>query len=188
MLTLSAGIAAEIQKTSVRYCRLVSIGLAAPIYLTDHYKDLSYGGNTYDTSAHLDSIGTIKQAGISKNPKVTVNLSGVDQTYYSLFLSNDYVNRIVTIYMAFLDADDAIIDDPLEIYSGSIVDITLDDDPLKGKAKVDIDLGGPFDDFDRRSGRRTNTASQKEFFPADLGFEFAGEIDDPNYVWSVTPE
>ena len=183
MLTLSAGIAAEIQKTSVRYCRLIAINLETPIYLTDHYKDVPYGGNTYDTSAHLESMSNLKQSGIDRNPQVTVNLSGVDQTYYSLFLSNNYVSRTATIYIAFLDSNDAIIDDPLEVYSGSIVDISMKDDPFKGTAKVGMMLGGPFDDFDRRVGRRTNTESQKEFFPTDVGFDFAGELDPPEYLW-----
>jgi len=183
VITLPPGIGSEIQKASVRFCRMVSIELETPIYLTDHYKDIDFDGETYDSSSHLEPIKNIKQAGINKNPQATINLSGVDQTYYSLFLNNNYVNRLVTIYIAFLDANDDVIDDPLEMYSGSVVDITLTDDPFKGKAKVDMILGGPFDDFARSAGRRTNTESQKKFFPTDLGLEFAGEIDEPEYVW-----
>lgn len=183
MITLSSGIAAEIVKPSVRFCRMISIAVDTPIYLTDHYKDIVYDSNTYDSSPHITSIGDIKQSGLRKNPRTSIMLSGVDQTYYSLFLSNDYINRVVTIYYAFLDEDDAIIDDPLPVYYGRIVDVDMSDDPLKGEANIDIVIGSPFDDFEKSAGRKTNTESQKEFFPLDKGFEFAAQSADVDVEW-----
>jgi len=183
MISIPAAIQDAIDSDSARYCVMIKIDMGTPIYLTTHYKDITYSGDVYDSSIHLDSISNIKQAGLSKNPKVTIALSGVDQTYYSLFLSNNYINRTVTIYYAFMDSDDAVIESPVEIYSGIIADIKMIDDPIKGSAKVSVVASGRFADFDKTTGRLTNTESQKQYFPADKGFEFTKESGDYSPEW-----
>ena len=113
MLDVPAGITAAINSGSVRSCLMVSIDMETPIFITSHYKDIDFNGDTYDSSPHIESMSDILQTGLSKNPRATLVLSGVDQTYYSLFMNNHYINRDVTIMIGFLSENDEIIDEPL---------------------------------------------------------------------------
>ena len=183
MINVSVDIDAAVTADSVRYAVLLKIEMDTPIYLTSHYKDITYDSNTYDSSAHVVSIGNIKQSSLAKNPSTTIVLSGVDQTYYSLFLTEEYINRIVTIFYVLLDADGVMIDVPVQLYSGDVSDVTMKDDPAKQKATVSVKVEGSFGDFDRVTGRLTNTDSQKEYFPLDKGFEFTRESGDYSEEW-----
>ena len=93
------------------------------------------------------------------------------------------MNKNVIISYVFFDTDDKLIEYPITIYKGRIVDIKMQNNPSTGKANVDILIGGPFDDFDKKSGRKTNTESQKEYFPNDLGLEYAIESDSELLKW-----
>ena len=186
MIEIPSLVQDAIEADGVRYCVLIKVEMGTPLYLTNHSQDITYSGNVYDSSAHVDSISNIKQAGLTKNPKVTISLSGVDQTYYSLFLTNNYINRTVVIYYAFLDSDDVMIETPVEIYSGIIAEVSMADSPNKGTAKVSLIVGGRFTDFDKTTGRLTNTESQKQYFPLDKGFEFTKESGDYSDEW-VSP-
>jgi fibrillarin-like rRNA methylase len=45
--SLSAGVIAEIATNKLNPVELVYLGISTGTYYTDHYKDLSYDGNTY---------------------------------------------------------------------------------------------------------------------------------------------
>ena len=183
MMSLTAGVQAAIDSGNTQTCMLVRIDLATPIYICDHYQDLSWDGKTWDSSIHLSRVGDIAQAQLTKNTRVNIGLLGVDQTYYSTFLSNDFINRHVYIYLAFFDSDGVLIPDPVQMHYGRIVDCSFADNPQTGSAAVSLVVGGPFDDFNKKAGRMTNTTSQSEYFPGDLGFEYAGQAAKSDKRW-----
>jgi hypothetical protein len=184
MITIPAGIQAAIDSGAYSTKVLLEIGLDTPIYLTDHFTDIIYDSKTWDSSAHLGDVPPITDARLSKNSRITLDLSGVDQTYFSLFLSNDYINRDIKLMLAFIDDDNAIIDTPITVHAGRIIDVAMVADPKTGKASVSIIVGGPFDDFDKVAGRRTNTESQKaNFATTDKGFDFTNQAAAANLKW-----
>lgn len=184
MNTPGAGIQAALDSGIFTTKILVEIGMDAPIYLTSHYKDIPYDSKTWDSSAHLFDIPAIPSSTLAKNSRLTLTLSGVDQAYFSLFLSNDYINKEVILSTVFLDDADSVIDSAIEQFQGRIVDVAMAVNPKDGKAIASIIIGDPFDDFGKKSGRRTNTESQKSnFATTDKGFDFTNQAADANLKW-----
>jgi hypothetical protein len=184
MITLTSGVQAAISSRVYDVKRLVRVDMPTPFYLTDHFQNISFDSKTWISSPHMLEVGPIKQSGLKKNNRVTFRMSGVDQAYYSLFLLNPYMNRRVYIYLAFFD-DAGQMQTPLLIHDGKIVDVAFEDNIREQLADVSITVGGPFDDFDKKAGRRTNTESQKEYFPSDKGLQYSGQAAKADLKWGV---
>ena len=66
--SLSAGVIAEIATNKLNPVELVYLGISTGTYYTDHYKNLSYDGNTYTASSlFLGSSEVQENADISVN-------------------------------------------------------------------------------------------------------------------------
>ena len=87
------------------------------------YVHNSLGTYTWDSQDWLGvgDLGSISQVeeGIDVSPyAITLTLSGLDATISGAALTEDDFMRPVTVYMGVLDADDALIADPTQIWAG----------------------------------------------------------------------
>jgi len=174
-LTAEAKAAAEEQFNQPIH--LVSVHLdSGTVYMTDAYKNITYGGNEYNAAGSLLGFTDVDETAELVINKVTLSLSGVDQSFISGFLSEDYIDRTVKIYKGFLDSNDDLIVDPILILDGRIDGVGIEEDPENGTSVVQAEVTNIWTDFTRLSGRRTNHENQQLFFPGDMGFEFASEV------------
>jgi len=90
-------------------------------------------------------------------------------------INNEYMNKRVVIYRAVL-ADDYTFtsDDVFTVFDGIIMGYSIQES--QDTATVTITVATQFADFERTSGRKTNTASQQVHFPSDLGMDFSAQI------------
>jgi hypothetical protein len=146
-------------------------------YLTDAPRTLSWGGNDYTGLGHFLGFSDIEETAEVQVSSVTGTLSGVDQTYISLFLSDYYIDRTVNIYKAFLNSSEAVISNPLLIFSGRISGVSIAEDTDAGTCTIAMEASSQWVDFERRPGRHSVHAEQQIWFPGDKGFEFASEIE-----------
>ena len=116
--------------------------------------------------------------------KITISLSGVDKTWISRILSENYIDRTVKIYTGFLDNSYALIVDPVLIFEGRIDQPAISEKWDSGKSTVSIACTNAWVDFTRNTGRHTNHEEQQVFFSGDKGFEFASEIVK-DITWGV---
>jgi len=175
----TAAALAEMAKASNQPVHLLQVALDAPtgtIYATDAYKDIEWGGNIYTALGHLLSFSDIEETAELQVASLTVTLSGVDQAYISLFLSEHYIDRALRIYTGFLDSSDTLIADPVLIFDGRMDQPVIQEDPDAGTSVVAVRATNAWVDFERRPGRHTNHQEQQIWFPGDRGFEFASEI------------
>ena len=103
-------------------------------------------------------------------------LTGVEKTFISAVLSENYIDRVVTIYKAFLNSSMALITDPILIFSGRLNQPSITENPDAGTSTVSLTATSHWVDFERRPSRHTNHAEQQIHFSGDKGFEFASEI------------
>ena len=104
---------------------------------------------------------------------LNIALSGADQTYISLALAENIVNDAVTIYRAFLDSNNAIIADPFLLYKGNIETYSIQE--TETDSVLNLNVVSHWADFEKKSGRKTNSTSQQRFFSGDLGMAFSSE-------------
>jgi hypothetical protein len=101
-------------------------------------------------------------------------MSGVEQSFISAFLTNGYVARQVRVLRAFLDSNNGIIGTPVLIYDGRIHGYAVKD--TNKDSIIEIDVASHWSDFEKKSGRATNSNSQGLHFTGDKGFDFAANI------------
>ena len=104
---------------------------------------------------------------------VDITLSGVEQSYVSLFLSQNYIDVPAKIYRAVLDDNDVVIGSPILVFNGVITNYDIQDS--KSESTVTVQIASHWKDFEKENGRKTNDNSQKIYFPNDEGFEFAAK-------------
>ena len=102
---------------------------------------------------------------------LSLTLSGVDQTYVSIFLGNNYIDVPIKVYRAILNDADAVVGVPILIFDGILTGYDIQD--TENESKVTVQMASHWKDFEKENGRRTNHNSQQLYFAGDEGFEFA---------------
>jgi len=173
----SSAFQTEVVKASNRPIHLVDIVLdSATSYVTDHYKTVTYDSNDYTGIGHFLGFSDIEENSEVIVSSITLQLSGVDQTWISTLLSETYIDRVVKIYTAFIDDSAALIASPVLIFEGRMDSPTITENPDSGECTVSIGVTNAWVDFMRGTGRHTNHEEQQVFFSGDKGFEYASEI------------
>ena len=168
--TVNSSTATELAKDAFEMAHLVKIDFDTPVYLTDNAHDLTYDGDDYDAGGHLLQMSNVTESSDVRVGKYSLQISGVDQSYISILLSQSYINRQVLIYRAALN-NNTIIGDPILLYDGRIDGFTIADGD--NSSDITISTASHWSDFEKKAGRKTNNNSQQIFFSGDLGFEFA---------------
>ena len=102
---------------------------------------------------------------------MSLSLSGVDQTYISIALSENIINDDVYIYRGYLDSNNALISDPFLLFYGTIDEYKIIDTTTT--SNIVLTVTSHWGNFSKTSGRTTTDNSQQRFFSSDKGMEFA---------------
>ena len=175
--SLSTAVKNHLATNEIKPVHLITIGFGTPQNITDCVHDLtsSISGSsiTYTSNKFLVSYPEVSEETDISKSSISIALSGANQTYISLALAENIVNDSVTIYRAFLDANNAVIADPFLIYKGNIETYTIAEDETS--SALNLNIVSHWADFEKRSGRKTNSTSQQRFFSGDLGMAFSSE-------------
>jgi hypothetical protein len=169
--TISASVITELAKDNFRLCHLVHFALSSDIYVTDFGHDITYGGNTYLASDSLLGVASPQETQELRVGQVNVTVSGAEQSFISIFLNQNWINREATISRAVIAANGTVIGAPIVVFNGQITQFQIDEG--NNSSDVTIALASHWADFDKKSGRFTNNNSQQYFFSGDLGFEYS---------------
>lgn len=174
----------EVIKPENMPVHLFSIHLDSEIlYMNDSYKTINYDSNDYLGVGHFMGFSDIEEASEVMVSTMTLSLSGIDKTMINLVLNNNYINRVVRVYTAFLDVNShVLVINPVLIFEGLTDSPTISEDPDGGKSTVAVSATNSWVDFDRKTGRHANNEEQQVLFPGDKGFEFASQ-NITNLLW-----
>ena len=175
--SLTTAVKNELATNDIRPVHLITIGFGTPVNLTDCSFSLtsSVSGSsvTYSASDFILGISNhTEETDITKS-SVSISLSGADQTFISTVLNENVVNDTVEIYRGLLDSNNSIIADPILLYSGNID--TFEIAETETQSNVKLIIVSHWADFDKKSGRKTNNASQQRFFSTDVGMDYSSE-------------
>lgn len=171
--SLSASVVTELATNKLNPIELVYIGIGTGYYYTDHYKDVTYNSNTYTASSLFLGLSEVTESSEVAVNSLTLKFTGADQTIISLLLSNDYMDKVVNVYRGFLDDSQALISSPFLLFEGRIENFNIDED--ENNSNVLISVASHWADFDKIKTRKTNSNSQKLYFPNDKGFDYASQ-------------
>ena len=172
---LSSSVKTELATGVIDPVLLVEIEFGTPVYLTNAPFDIpssvSGSSRTYITNGHLKNISGVNETNKPTKNSLQITLSGVDQTYVSIALSENIINAEVYIYRGFLDANNALIADPFLLFFGTIDEYRITDNT--NTANLVLNITSHWGNFQKTSGRVTTDNSQQRFFSGDKGMEFA---------------
>lgn len=168
--SVNSSLVAELQKDGFTLVHLVDLGLGSGLALTDCAHNVTYGPQTYVAVDQLLEIGSPTETQDLRVNTVNIGFSGVDQTYISIVLGSDWVNRSATISRAAV-SDGQVIGAPLTVFNGQITKWQIVEN--RGRSGVRLSVASHWADFEKLGGRLTNNSSQQFYFPNDLGFEYA---------------
>jgi len=181
--SLSSGLITSLSGQQQRVADLIEIHLSTAVYFNNSFLDLSYdsatapdsGANTYLAQGQFLGLGNVQESKDIKIGSMSVAFTAVDYTTLGYVLNNEYIDRRVVIYRAVLDENYAIDSTKVfQYFDGRIKDFSISESPKT--ASLSFNVGSQFADYDKISGRRTNSDSQQRFFSSDVGFEFAPQI------------
>lgn len=171
--SLTSAVKTELATNQINPVTLIYLGIGSGSRYTDHYKDISYDGNTYTASSLFLGASEVTESSQIAVDSVTIAFTGADQTIISLLLNNDYMDKEAEIYKGFLDSSQALISDPFLYFKGRIESFGIEEDATS--SEVSISIASHWSDFDKKKGRTTNTNSQQLFFSGDVGFDYASQ-------------
>lgn len=190
----SAAVQAEWAKTQNEPAHLVEVRFDAAdggsVYLTDSWRNVVYNGNTYAALGHMLGFEGLVESVDLRITDLTLRLSGVDQTWISIVLSKQYIDRRLLLYQMFFDqTTEQLIVSPVVIHDGRMDEPTIDEDPATGKCVVQIKARDQFADFERLSGRHTNPNDQNLLFPNDRAFDMNARLVGRRFelMWGAPP-
>jgi hypothetical protein len=170
----SAAYLTELAKAINRPVHLLEAAFdSGSVRNTDAYRDIVWKGKTYIANGHFIQIEDLAESATLQMSRVKVTLSGVDQSWLALILSQAYDGRALRIWRGFLSDTFTLIQDPVQLFEGTMDEPIIEDDPSTGTSIVQVVGTDIFKDWERPRGRLSNDQSQQFHFPGDRGMEFA---------------
>lgn len=168
---VSAAMKTALASDGFRMAHLVYLSISSGIRATDCPSAIVYDSNTYNPSVYLLEVGSPSESRDLRVNQLGLQFSGVGQSYQSIFLNNDWLNRQGKVWKAVIDDTGAIVGDPLVVFDGQITNWQFQESG--GSSKVTVSLSSHWADFQKKQGRLTNNNSQQFYFSGDVGFEYA---------------
>jgi len=170
--SINSSVKTALAGDSFRLANLMRFDFSSVLRITDYGTSVtSVTLGTFNPSSHLLDFGGISETSSLKGNKFSITLSGVDQSYVSILLSDNQIGRRFQAWRAVLDVNDVIIGQPFMVFDGIIVGFSIADSGTD--SKVSVEVASHWTDFEKTSGRKTNSNSQNAFFPNDRGMDFS---------------
>ena len=107
---------------------------SAPLRFWSGYGDRDIGGETYIGAGELISISGLEEVNDLSAKALTISLSGISGAVISMALQEPYQRRKCRVYFG-----DASVSDVVEVFTGSLNKMTIEDSAETGTVTVLVD-------------------------------------------------
>ena len=146
--------------------------------------DLSVGGENYLGVGTLLAISPVEDNLELTSTGVSVSLAGMDSTVLNLALTENYQNRLLTIFLGFLLEGSEVVIGTMTVFKGRIQSMTINDDP--NGSTITLDAENRLIDLERPSNLRYTKESQKFIDSSDSCFNRVQSLADKEIIWGST--
>jgi hypothetical protein len=150
-------------------------GDGGTVYLSDSYRTIVWNGNSYTAFGHFLGYSSLLESRELRLTQAQIQLSAVDQVWISFLINRKYIGRVLTIRKAFLDANEAVIVDPIPVLVGQMDAPLMQEDPTTGQCTIQLQASSYGVDIEAPAGIHTNMGEHQSLFPGDLGLQFAAQ-------------
>lgn len=143
--------------------------------------DLVIGGETYLGAGSLLAISDIEDSKELKSAGVTFSISGMDAEVLGYALNENYQNRPISLFMAFVSGGTDDVDGYLTLYKGRMINIDISDD-VSG-SNITLQTENRLLDLRRPSNIRYTRESQEYLYSGDTSLDQVNKISQMNIEW-----
>ncbi len=163
--TLTTAVKNQLASNEIRPVHLITIGFGTPVNITDCgfslTSSISGSSVTYSPSSFLLSVPTFTEETDVTKTTLNLTLSGADQTFISTCLNENVVNDDVDIFRGLLDSNNALIADPLLLYSGNIDTFQIGE--TEKDSNVTLTIVSHWADFEKNQEDKQIITHNKDF-------------------------
>lgn len=145
------------------------------------YGNITFGGTTYVGAGDFLSVSPVKENAEVQANGIDISLSGIPSDLISSALNETYQGRSCKLFLGVLDSSNAVVADPITLFSGRMDLMTIDDSG--DTASINVTAESRLIDLDRTRERRYTSEDQKIDFPNDKGLDFIADLQDKEISW-----
>ncbi len=143
--------------------------------------DLTISSESYTGAGQLLSISNVEENIDLKSAGLTVGISGMDATVLNYALTENYQNRLITLFLGYVMGGTNEVAGTLVLFKGRMTTLTINDTPQG--STITIDAENRLIDLDRPSNFRYTKESQNFLHSGDTGFNRVASLQDKEIVW-----
>lgn len=147
------------------------------------YGSINFAGEDWNGSGDVLSISGLTETSEVAANGVSIGLSGLSTDLIASALTEAYQGRSCKIYFGFLDTAGAVVDAPINVFTGRMDLMTVEDGG--DTADITLTVENRLLDLERSRARRYTSEDQKIDFPDDKGLDFVADLQDKNVVWGA---
>lgn len=182
MRDLTVSVQAELAADAVTPVFLVQLDFdSATTRVWSGIGPLSYDSQTWTGVGWLGKVSALSESTSFVANGAAFELSGIPSALIALTLTEPYRGRRATLWLAFLDAANAVIADPVILFRG-LIDLVEVDEGAE-TASIVINVESRAAELKRTRERRYTHQDQQIDFPGDRGLEFVAGLQDKQIVW-----
>jgi len=142
-----------------------------PVYLHTGIGRYFFEGNRYESVGGLGGIDSVEENGELDPTRIKLTLSGLpyDADTSEYLLEDNYQNKEVTIYLALLDDNNQIINNPLVMFVGYTGNVNI---KTGATATISIDVIDELTMWNKKQTWRYNDETQQRLYPADTSLQY----------------
>lgn len=145
------------------------------VYIWNGIGDLTWNSNTYSGVGNLLGVNTVVENLEATPETITIEFEGITAAYKSLALSSvDFKNQ-VTVRLAVLDTNDAVITDPDVLFIGNMDEVFMSEG--KETSKFNLVVVNELSATQRVKERRYTDEDQKSIHSTDTAFRHAANAE-----------
>lgn len=180
--TLTSGMQTVATADVVRPIYLVQCAFTSGnLNLWNGMGSLTVNSVTYVGAGTLLNLSAMKETADLTANGMTVTLSGITEPLISKARDEDYQGRELKVLLGAMDSSNAVIADPVLIFSGFMDTMRISDGAET--ATISVSVENRLIEFQRNRVRRYTAEDQKIDYPSDKGLEFVAEISEKEIVW-----
>ena len=142
----------------------------------------SWNALTWTGAGDFGGISPVDESTDVRAAGLAFRLSGIPASSLSLALSDNYRGKPCKLWLAILDAADAVVD-TYQIFAGRMDVMTIDDGG--DTASINVQAENRLVDLTRARALRYTDAEQRRLFAGDLGLEFVAKLAEKPLHWGV---
>ena len=182
--TISAGGITAVNSAHVRPAMFCSLDFdSGTLYVHDGLGTHTWGGHDWLGLGDFGGVDLIEEGEQATPYGVRLRLSGLDATTATEALTGDYHLRAVELYVGFLDAANALVDDPDLVWSGQMdtIDVVTGTENM-----ILVTCESYLAKLERSCGKLFTDAEQRKAYSADTFFKYLPQMQDLRLIWGET--